>query len=140
MYFHLLTMPRGRFTVDEALRQVLADSDSEEEDMQLSNEAETDDSSDGESVRHSPQSAHGKADASPHRGRGRSILRTRGRGRGGRGAHNTANTGECSRDENNRGGRGKHTANCGGGGVHCRIVNHGQKAVARHSSGAVSVE
>ena len=36
--------------------------------------------------------------------------------------------GECSGDENNRGCRGrgiKHTANSGGGGVHCRTVNHG---------------
>ena len=67
-------MPRGRFTIDEVLRQVLADSDSEEEDMQLSSEAETDVSSYGESPRHSPQSAHGRADASPQRGRGGSIL------------------------------------------------------------------
>ena len=82
---------RCQFTVGEVLRQVLANSDSEEEDMQLSSEAETDVSSDGESARHSPQSAHGIADASPQRGRGGSILRTpsRGHGRGGRRAHNT---------------------------------------------------
>lgn len=48
-------MPRGWFTVDKVLRQVQADSDSVEEDMQLFSEAETDISSDGESARHSPQ-------------------------------------------------------------------------------------
>lgn len=67
-FFNLLVMLRCQFTVDGALCQVLPDSDSEEEDMQLSSEAEADVSTDGESVHHSPQSAHGFADALPQYG------------------------------------------------------------------------
>lgn len=59
-------MPRGRFTIDEVLHQVLADSNSKEEDMQCSSKAQTDITVLVTASPHalSPQSAHGIAGAS----------------------------------------------------------------------------
>lgn len=74
LFFHLCTIFRGCFTIDEVVRQVLVDSDSEEEDMLLSSEAETDVVSDDNLPRQSPQSAHGIMDASPQRCWDGSIL------------------------------------------------------------------